>query len=97
MNAKIIIKSDVVATRNITSKRSGNQMAFREQRAALELGEDFPRPFNIGLEPDQPPYPPGEYTLDLSCLRIGEFEKLEIGRVKLTHITRAAPAARAVG
>lgn len=96
MNAKIVVASDKVVNRNITTK-ANKEMTFREQRAALQIaGEDFPHPFNINLDKDQPPYPPGDYTIDLSCLKVGDFEQLTVGRLKLVPMTRATPV-RAAG
>jgi hypothetical protein len=94
----IVVASDKVVPRTITSNKTKNEITFREQRAALAIdGEDFPHPFNINLDKDQPPYPPGKYTLDASCLRVGDFEQLQIGRLKLLPLVASAPAARAAG
>lgn len=80
---KIIVRSRNVNVRTITSKRTGQHITFREQRAALDNGADFPQPFNVNLDDDQQPYPEGDYTIDPACLVVGEFDRLGIGRLKL--------------
>jgi hypothetical protein len=88
---RILIKHAAFNERTITTK-DGRRMTFREQSAALDNGQDFPQPFAVNLEVDQPPYPAGEYVLDPSSLYVdGKFNKLSIGRVKLVK----APPARA--
>ena len=87
---KIIVRSTAVNERHITT-RDGRQMTFREQSAALDNGQDFPQPFKLNLEQDQPAYKAGEYTLDPSSLYVdGKYGKLAIGRPKLILITASA-------
>lgn len=82
----IVIKSGTATPRTI-KRKDGTAMVFREQRAAIEAGEDFPRPFTINLDDDQSPYPPGNYNLDPACLEVGDFDSLKIGRrVKLLPV-----------
>lgn len=75
----IIIKSGT-ATPRVIKRKDGTQVVFKEQRAAIETGEDFPKPFTINLGDDQPPYPPGKYLLDVSSLEVGDFDSLRVGR-----------------
>jgi len=75
----IIIKSGT-ATPRVIKRKDGTQVVFKEQRAAIETGEDFPKPFTINLGDDQPPYPPGKYLLDVSSLEVGDFESLKVSR-----------------
>lgn len=90
-NAYIIVVSDAVHTRRIPARGDRAEITFREQRAAIERGEDFPQPFNVQLADDQPPYKPGRYTLDLSSLEVNEYGGLRLGRrVRLVPV--AAPA-----
>lgn len=76
----IVVKSDAVETRRIPAKGDRKEIAFREQKAAIETGEDFPQPFNITLDDDQRPYVPGIYHLDLSCVEVNEYKGLKFGR-----------------
>lgn len=78
--AFIIIKSDAVHTRTIPARGDRAQISFREQKAAIETGEDFPQPFNVQLADDQRPYPPGRYTLDLASLEVNEYGSLKLAR-----------------
>lgn len=86
----IVVKSDAVETRRIPAKGDRKEIAFREQKAAIETGEDFPQPFNITLDDDQRPYPPGLYQLDLSSIEVNEWKGLKFGRrVKLVPMAPA--------
>lgn len=88
----IVIKSGTATPRTI-KRKDGTLMQFREQRAAIEAGEDFPKPFTINLDEDQAPYAPGNYNLDPACLEVGDFDSLKVGRrVKLLLI---APPSKA--
>lgn len=89
--AHIVIVSDAVHTRTIPARGDRAAIQFREQRAAIERGEDFPKPFNIQLADDQPAYKPGRYLLDMASLEVNEYESLRVGRrVKLVPLP--APA-----
>lgn len=93
-NSYIIVKSDAVQTRTIPAKGDRAAMHFREQKAAVETGEDFPQPFNISLEDDQRPYPPGAYQLCLSSVEVNQYGGLAMRRrVKLVPVEVAKPAA----
>lgn len=95
--AYITIKSDAVHTREIPARGDRAKIAFREQKAAIEKGEDFPVPFNIQLADDQRPYPPGRYTLDLASLEVNEYSSLKLARrINLIPLASgaAAPAPR---
>ncbi|MGN7725121.1 single-stranded DNA-binding protein [Luteimonas sp. 22616] len=88
----IVIKSGT-ATPRIMKRKDGTQVVFKEQSAAIEKGEDFPVPFTINLGDDQPPYPPGRYSLDVSSLEVGDFKSLKVGR--RVYLTPApAPASK---
>lgn len=87
----ILIKSDAVHTRTIPARGDRASISFREQRAAIERGEDFPVPFNLPLAEDQPPYKPGRYALDLSSLEVNEYGNLRLGRrVRLVPVSTPA-------
>lgn len=90
MSRCIVIKTGAAVLRTIVRK-DGTKMQFNEQVAAIECGEDFPRPFRITLEDNQPPYPAGNYMLDPACLEVGDFDALRVGRrVKLLPLPAAA-------
>lgn len=83
----IVVKTDAVHPRTIPARGDRAAMHFREQRAAIEKGQDFPVPFNLQLAEDQRPYPPGRYTLDLSCVKVNKYEGLEFDRrISLTPV-----------
>lgn len=92
--AHIVIKRGVVVPRQFTGK-DGTKYHFNEQPAALvKDGEDFPHPFSVPLGDDQPPYPPGNYTLDLSGFQVNQFNGLELKRrFSLLPVQIEAPAA----
>jgi hypothetical protein len=93
----IIIKSatSVVKTINRAGKPA---LHFNEQCAAIETGDDFPKPFKLTLGENEKPYPPGRYTLDIASLTVGDFDSLQVGRnIKLIPLTASVLAANAVG
>ena len=96
-----MIRIEVVST--VVDERSGNKNGknwlIREQGAyAHRLDENskplkYPVACSIPLEKDAQPYQPGFYTLDLRSVYVGEFRRLELGRVKLVPAGNAAKAA----
>lgn len=86
----IIIKSAVSSVRKI--ERQGKPVLFfNEQIAAIDIGDDFPRPFRITLDDNAPPYAPGRYYVDPACLEVGDFDSLKVGRrVKLLPLPEFA-------
>lgn len=90
---KILIRSTAVNERVIRTK-DGRTITFREQKAALDDGGDFPQPFVINLEDRQGPYAVGEYQVNPSSFYVdGKFNKLTLGRLQLDPIKPAARAA----
>lgn len=75
----IIIKSANSAVRTVPRK-DGTKMQFNEQTAAIESGDEFPRPFKITLDDDQKPYPPGRYYVDPASYVVNKWDGLEFGR-----------------
>lgn len=75
----IIVKSANSAVRTIT-KRDGTKISFNEQTAAIECGEEFPRPFKITLDENQKPYAPGVYYIDPASFNVNKYDGLEFGR-----------------
>lgn len=90
----IIIKTGAAHPRAI-KRKDGTQVIFNEQKAAIECGEDFPKPFTINLGDGQPPYPPGKYLLDVSSLEVGDFDSLKVGR-RIALVPIPAATAKAV-
>lgn len=79
----IIVKSANSAVRTI-NRKDGTKMQFNEQTAAIESGDEFPRPFKLTLDDDQKPYPPGVYYVDPASFQVNKYDGLEFGRrVKL--------------
>lgn len=95
----IVIKTQAAKIKKI--ERNGKPtLFFNEQQAAIENGEDFPKPFMLTLNEGEQPYPPGRYMLETSSLDVGDFQALKVGRgvrlISLADLTRllnsAAPA-----
>lgn len=87
----IIVKSANSAIRTIT-KGDGTKISFTEQTAAIECGEEFPRPFKVQLEENQKPYPPGVYYVDPVSFQVNKYDGLELARrVKLAPMPAPAP------
>lgn len=80
MSQRVTITSPIVTTKEGTSSRTGKGYKMREQTAYLHLpGVDFPQVFTLTLGDAQPPYQPGEYTVE-APLRVGDFGRLEVAR-----------------
>lgn len=95
---RIEVKTDAVNVKSGTSTRTGKPYSIREQEAwAHVLGRDGkPQPYPVSvvlpLGDDQPPYPPGQYTLDPTCLYVDRFRSLTLSKARLMPIVQ--PAAR---
>ena len=69
--------------------KNGKSWVIREQAAYAHLLDETGKPHkypvacSIPLEKDAPAYQPGFYTLDLRSVYVGDFRRLELGRVKL--------------
>lgn len=95
---KIEVKTTDVSTKSGISSKTGKPYTIREQEAWAHLysvGGPHPYPSRvlITLEDNDPPYPPGAYTLDPSCLYAGRFGTLALGRIKLKALVSSAKAA----
>ncbi|MFY9317524.1 MAG: single-stranded DNA-binding protein [Burkholderiales bacterium] len=96
-----MIRIEVIST--TVDERSGNKngrnWVIREQAAYAHLLDEFSKPLKypvaclVPLEKEAPPYQAGFYTLDLRSVYVGEFRRLELGRVKLVPAGAAAKAA----
>ncbi|WP_238988319.1 G5P family DNA-binding protein [Xanthomonas albilineans] len=89
--------SSVINVRSFPAKEGRAAMHFREQKAAVIRPDDFPLPFPLTLDDDQPPYQEGFYEIDPSSLQLNKFGGLEFGRrIKLIR-EAARPAAQSKG
>ena len=96
-----MIRIEIVST--VVDERSGNKNGknwqIREQSAYAHLLDEHSKPFkypvacSIPLEKDAPPYQPGFYALDLRSVYVGDFRRLELGRVKLAPAGSVSKAA----
>ena len=79
-----------------SGNKNGKNWVIREQPAYAHLLDEHSKPFkypvacSIPLETDAPPYQAGFYTLDLRSVYVGDFRRLELGRVKLAPERKAA-------
>ena len=93
-----MIRIEVVNTS--VDERSGNKngknWVIREQAAYAHLLDDQGKPMKypvactLPLEKDAPPYQAGFYTLDARSIYVGDFRRLELGRVRLLPERKAA-------
>ena len=93
-----MIRIEVVSS--TVDERSGNKNGkdwlIREQGAYAHLLDDQSKPLkypvacSIPLEKEAPAYQLGFYTLDLRSVYVGDFRRLELGRVKLVPERKAA-------
>lgn len=96
MNAlKVEIESSEVTTKSGTSKQ-GKPFSLREQSGYVYTLDDkgtpqkHPQTFKFIIDGEQPPYAPGMYSLDMTCLYVGRFGQLEVGHIKLKPAVTAA-------
>lgn len=73
--------------KQITSKKTGKILNFREQKAYIYNGGIYPKQFIIGLEEGQLAYPAGVYTLSEDSFDVGDFGALKFSRnIKLVPL-----------
>lgn len=95
---RVEISSADVVTKSGVSKRTGNQYSIREQEAWVHTcdkeGRVRPHPERVvlSLEDNQPPYPPGSYTICPSSFFVDRFRMLDL-RLRLKPATSATVAA----
>lgn len=100
---RIEIKTANVTPRNIVAKqgpRAGQTIQLLEQEAYAETYGDngkhaYPSRITLNLESNEKPYPPGVYTVDPASLYVDRFQKLQLGRLRLTPVAATRPAAAA--
>ena len=93
-----MIRIEIVSTHieEKSGNKNGKDWRIREQGAwAHLLGEDgnaqkYPVACSIQLEKDMLPYQPGFYVLDPRSIYVGDFRRLEVGRLRLLPEASAA-------
>ena len=79
-----------------SGSKNGKNWTIREQSAYAHLLDEFGKPHkypvqcSIPLDRDAPAYQPGFYMLDPRSIYVGDFRRLELGRVKLIPERKAA-------
>ena len=87
-----MIRIEIVSTavEEKSGNKNGKDWRIREQAGYAFLVDEQGKPHKypvacvIPLEKDAPAYQPGFYTLDPKSLYVGDFRRLEIGRLRLT-------------
>ena len=97
MQITIDVNSPKTAIKRGTAKATGNPYEIITQRGHLHqadtiTGEITLVPIDLTLEKDAFPYDTGRYTLDASSLKVDQYGKLSIGRVKLVKVAAAVSA-----
>lgn len=84
----ILIRNPTVQTKTFAAKGSRAAFDKRYQRAAIVMsGDEFPRPFNLMLGRDQPPYAAGTYLVDAASFTTNEYDDLALQRdIHLTPV-----------
>jgi hypothetical protein len=97
---KIEVKSPLVTVKSGVSAKSGKPYSIREQEAyAHVFGKDgklqaYPVRMQVMLEQEDPPYAPGIYQLDPSCIYVDRFGGLAIARPRLIPLAASVTPAR---
>lgn len=98
---KIEIESAEVKTKSGIAAKTGKPYSMREQNGwAYLMGRDgkplrHPVQFCLTLRDDQPPYPPGNYTLSSASLYTNKFDQFEVSPVLVPVAAAAAVKAAA--
>jgi len=78
-----------VATKKTGTSKGGKPYEIVEQEGWAHVCDQqgnpapYPSRISITLDNNQPPYPPGAYTLHESCFYVGDFSRLTLGRLRL--------------
>lgn len=95
---KIEIKSALITEISGTSKL-GKPYHMRKQSAWAHTYDQqgnpnpYPERIELTLNDGQDPFPVGNYTLSDKCFFVGDFGKLEVGRLVLEPVAAAVRAA----
>lgn len=71
-----------VRSPTVTNVKPYNNKNYGNQRVALHNGGDFPLPFDVYVEAENP-YPKGMYALDGRSFRVDEKGRLVLKGIKL--------------
>lgn len=72
MSIKITIEpGEQIQDQSGISSKTGKPYRIKRQTAYLHGNKAFPTPFDVSLKDDQAAYPPGEYTIGASSLKVG--------------------------
>lgn len=85
---RVLIKSTDL--RDLRSRKSGQ--AFFIQTAALEAGQDFPKPFDILHDDPKKAYPPGVYRFADDAVYVSRDGKLSVSARLVPEGAKPAPA-----
>lgn len=91
---KIEIVSTTVNEKAGTAKRTGKQYHIREQGAYVHVLDEAGKPARypvacvVPLEEDAPPYQPGMYQIDPRSVYVGDFQRVQIGRLRLMALPK---------
>lgn len=70
----VLVKSTHL--REVASKRTGK--VYFVQTAALEVGDDFPRPFDVLHDDPKKAYPVGKYVFSSDAIYVSRDGKLSV-------------------
>jgi len=77
----VLVYSDSVRTRNITSKKTGEVMTFRDQEAFLvHPSKPFPVPFHLQLDREAAAYRSGKYRICPDSVFVGQYGDLQFAK-----------------
>jgi hypothetical protein len=92
MSVRIEVTEANIEHRQTT--KNGKTYDFFTQTAYVFLPDSlgkpskYPQRIEIGHDKDSPAYQPGFYTLDPRSFFVGDFNKLSVGRMKLSPLPK---------
>ena len=82
----IEVKDGNTQSRTIINKKTGEEVTFHELEAWARLVEEgYPERVKLSMH-DGNPVRPGMYTIKPSSFYVGQYNKLQIGRVELSPL-----------
>jgi hypothetical protein len=91
----IEIRDPNVHSRDIVSK--GRNMTFKEQKGVVDMPNGERRVISVPIDRDAAPYAAGRYTIADVSFNVNEWNRLEVGRLKLDRAPAATGAGASVG
>lgn len=77
----VLVYTDTVRSRDITSKKTGEIMTFRDQEAFLvHPQKPHPLGFKLQLDKGAQPYKPGRYRILPDSVYVGQFGDVEFAK-----------------